>query len=165
MPSTTQYGLRYPATSDEVASGPTNFQNLADDVVSSFNAFGGGQGQNTSGATSGTTNRTIAEHTFTTRPAAMIALCLCMVRYTQSVATDEFILELVDPDTSTVLAERTLRSQAAGTEMMFGVASLNRNATRTLRFRIRRTAGTGTLTVTTNSDANRYAFIALPGAF
>lgn len=169
MPTTSNYGLRYPSTNDFVAAGATNIRELAQDVVGAFNGFGGAKGQCTAGTTSGTTGLTLADYTFTTPVADMIVLCLGMIRYTQSNSADEFRLYITETTGSdTVLSELALPSAGSTAESsgtVFAVAQLSNGETRRFRLFVRRQSGSGSLTVTSTADANRYAFIALPGNF
>lgn len=169
MPSTSNYGLRYPANTDYVAAGATNIKELAQDVVSAFNGFGGSAGQCTAGTTSGTTGLTLADHTYTSPPADMIVIMFGMIRYTQTVATDEFRLYITETTgTDTTISELALAQagttiESSGT--IFGSASLVKAQQKRFRLFVKRVAGTGTLTVTTSNNANRFAFVALPGDF
>lgn len=169
MPTTSNYNLRYPSPNDFVAAGATNIRELAQDVVSAFNGFGGDKGQCTAGTTSGTTGLTLADYTFSSPPGDMIVLCLGMIRYTQTTSGDEFRLYISETTGSdTVLSELALPSAGSATESsgtVFAVAQLSNGESRRFRLFVRRASGSGTLTVTSTADANRYAFIALPGSF
>lgn len=169
MPSTSNYGLRYPANTDYVASGATNIKELAQDVVGVLNGFGGTAGQCTSGTTSGTTGLTLADYTFTDPPADMIVLAFGMIRYTQTVATDVFKL-YIDETTGVDVTLSEILLPAAGTTSessgtVFAATTLTKAQNRRIRLYVKRLSGTGTLTVTTASNANRYAILCLPGAF
>lgn len=169
MPSTTNYGLRYPASTDFVAAGASNFQDLAQDVVTTLNGFGGDTGQCTAGTTSGTNGMTLADYTFSDPVANMIVLVFGMIRYTQTVSTDEFRLYVTETTgedeiiSELALAPAGTTVQSSGT--IFAAAQLSAGNNKQFRLFVKRTAGTGTLTVTSASNANRFAFLCLPGNF
>jgi hypothetical protein len=165
MPTTTNYSLRYPNSTDEVALGATNMQQLASDVASSLVTHGGVTAS-ISGTTSGTNELILYDKTAATAcEGPCTFLLLAQFRLSGSNAGDVFNVRWLRQDTGSLVAARLITATTSNeNHELFGVFTAPRASTPRVQLIINRNSGTGTATVENNANRSNVATIKLVGS-
>ena len=165
--TTTNWGLPYPFSSDEIASGATNIKDLADAVVGSFADLGGHiTTVESKGPTSGTNDLNLWTRTTFASPGPGFLIMFAQITTTQTVAGDSFTLRWFDNTASTALSSVLINpgTTASTNTSIVGWRAVGKSATgRDIRLQLTRSSGTGTASTGGTTVRNIAGIFFLPG--